>query len=108
MRIVVIGPYSADSLEEKEGNVKRAAMIGLALMKQGHAVFIPHFTHYIDILPECDFTYEHYMWHSMRWIFVSDAVFVIDHSPGTDEELEYAQLLQKQVFTKLEEVPQFL
>lgn len=87
--VYVAGPYSAPTAWGRKENVRKAAEIGLELMKKGYAVIVPHkntedyhesFTseELIDfdlvMLARCDF-----------------AVFVEgwEHSPGSQIERDY-------------------
>ncbi len=104
MRIFVSGPYSANHPRDVLVNVNLAIGIGIELMRRGHAVFIPHLSHYIHLHPSCSFEYEEYMRNDMAWLEVSDAIFVIAKSPGADRELEYAKLLGKLVYFSLDDI----
>ena len=104
MKIYIIGKYSAIHPREVLKNVIRAIDIGIELMKLGHAVFIPHLSHYIHLRPQCPFEYEEYLRNDIEWLKVCDAVFFINHSNGSDRELEIAKSLGLKIYTNLGDV----
>lgn len=86
-RIYIAGPYSNGDID---ANVRRAKEIGLKLMDQGHAVFVPHLNHYID--QEWHRDYQFWLDQDMMWIPVCDLLIRIPgDSPGADEEVKYAK-----------------
>ena len=105
MHFYIMGPYTALHPRQVLKNVNTAIDIGIELMKLGHSVYVLHFTHYMHLRPNCPFEYEEYMQNDLEWLEISDAVFFIDHSPGTDRELKYAKELNKKVFYNLSKVP---
>ena len=104
MRIYIIGRYSANHPREVLKNVNRAIDIGIELIKKGHAVFIPHLSHYIHLRPYCPFEYEEYLRNDIEWLKVSDPVFFINQSKGANRELEIAKSLGLRIYTNLGDV----
>ncbi len=101
MRIYVAGPYSADSPEGVESNVRRAIEVAAALFARGHEAFCPHAaTHQVH--QACPMPYEVWMAFDLgileRW---AEAIFVIEESPGVRRELERAMALGLPVFRDL-------
>ena len=41
----------------------------------------------------------------MEWLKVSDAVFVLNNSPGSDEEIKIAKKLGLKIFKSLDDIP---
>ena len=50
MKIYIAGPYTGDTPKEIEENVRKAMEAGLKIWKKGHFPYIPHLTHWLDIL----------------------------------------------------------
>lgn len=103
LRIFVAGPYSAEKIEDRLNNVCNAAKVGLALIKKGHLVYVPHtMSHYWHgALP-----YEAFMDQTLpiirEW---ATALFYVGSSPGADRECFLAKQLGLPVFSTLESVP---
>ena len=76
----------------------------IELIKRGHSVYIPHFTHYMHLRPNCPFEYEEYLKNDLEWLKVSDAVFFLSHSNGADGELRVAKKLGLRIYTDITEV----
>lgn len=104
MRVYIIGPYTADHPRQVLKNVNAAIDIGIKIMEKGHAVFIPHLSHYIHLRPNCTFEYDEYIKNDIEWLKVSDAVFVLGSSPGSDKEIEIAKSLGLKIFRSLDEI----
>lgn len=104
MRFFVIGKYSDGHPRDILKNVNKAIDIGIELMKKGHSVYIPHFTHYMHLRPNCPFEYEEYLKNDLEWLKVSDAVFFLSHSNGADGELEVVKKLGLKIYTDINEV----
>ena len=105
MRFFVSGPYTASHPREVLKNVNRAIDIAIELMRMGHAVYIPHLTHYVHLRPNCPFEYKEYLYNDKEFLKVCDALFFIEHSNGADEELELAKRLMKKIYCDLRTVP---
>lgn len=108
MKIYVAGPYTGANLEEIEANVRRAMEAGLKIWKKGHFPYIPHLTHWPDILArelEIEMDWEDYMkWHA-PWVDHCDALFLLADSKGALLELKRAEEEGKTVFHSLDEIP---
>lgn len=100
MRVFVSGPYTEGDPEE---NVKNAIFIGDALLNAGLYPYIPHFTHFWNIL------YEH---PKSTWLTLDSQFLRICHAvvriPGSssaaDEECALARDLGIPVFRSVREL----
>nr|KXH71070.1 MAG: hypothetical protein AM325_15300 [Candidatus Thorarchaeota archaeon SMTZ1-45] len=108
MKIYVAGPYSGSTLEEIQENVRRAMEAGLKIWKKGHFPYIPHLTHWPDMLArelEIEMDWEDYMnWHA-PWVDHCDALFLLAESKGALLEYNRVKKDGKLVFHTLEEIP---
>ena len=52
MHIYVAGPYSGASASEVERNVRTAIAAGVEIIRRGHYPYIPHLTHYVDLVKD--------------------------------------------------------
>lgn len=108
LRVYIAGPYSADTAEEREQNVERAIDVGLQLIRKGHAPFIPHLTHYVDLraihLGE-SLTWHDYIAWDLSWLEVCDALLFLGSSPGAELERDRAKALGKLIFRSVDEIP---
>lgn len=108
MKIYVAGPYTGDTVEQIEENVRRAMDVGLRIWKKGHFPYIPHLTHWPDILSRelgIQMDWSDYMrWHA-PWVDACDALFFISESKGALLELTRAEKEGKLIFKSLDEVP---
>ncbi len=106
--IYLSGPYSADTEAQILFNVNRANAYGVALMRKGHHVIIPHLSHYTEqeaaAQNQGGFSWERWMEQDLAILELCDALFFIDHSPGADIELARAKELGLQIFYSLDEV----
>lgn len=109
MRIYVAGPYTAPTTEGRLANTYRAVDAGLALMKMGHAPFVPHLTHFSDERAlETEGAHRGYQdWMDLddAYLEVCDALLYLMPSRGADIELARAKELGLQIFYSLDEVP---
>lgn len=102
MRIYVAGPYTTGDVAV---NVRNAVYTGNILALRGHAVFIPHLTHFWHML--IPHSYDFWMEQDMQWLEVCDAVLRIEgESAGADREVEYAIAHGKPVYTNVFDVPE--
>jgi hypothetical protein len=109
MLIYVSGPYSAETLDERERNAGRAMDAGRHILSKGHWPFIPHLTHYFDEWHG----WQHGRWVDpetyMQWDFAilrrCDALLYLAPSPGADRELALARELSLPVYLSVDEVP---
>ena len=108
MKIYVAGPYTGNTIEQIEENVRKAMEAGLKIWKKGHYPYIPHLTHWPDILSRelgIDMDWSDYMrWHA-PWVDACDALFLISESKGALLELDRAKAQSKQIFYSLEDIP---
>ena len=108
MKIYVAGPYTGSTIEEIEENVRRAMEAGLKIWKKGHFPYIPHLTHWPDILSrelEIDMDWVDYMnWHA-PWVDHCDALFLLAESKGALLEYNRANEEGKRVYHSLDEIP---
>ena len=110
--VYVAGPISRGNLRE---NVRRACAAGVALMKAGIAVHVPHLTCYMgqvydglgaipEVLPSGTVIDD---WYRMSLVEVRrcDALLRIPgESTGADQEADEATRLGKPVFNSIDEV----
>ncbi len=108
MKIYVAGPYTGKTIEEIEENVRRAMEAGLKIWKKGHFPYIPHLTHWPDILSRelgIEMDWADYMrWHA-PWVDECDALFLLGESKGALLELQRASSQKKLIFKRLEDIP---
>jgi hypothetical protein len=108
MKIYVAGPYTGSTFEAIEENVRKAMEAGLRIWKKGHFPYIPHLTHWPDILArdlEIAMNWEDYMnWHA-PWVDHCDALFLLAESKGALLELNRATEEGKTIFYTLDEIP---
>lgn len=107
-RIYVAGPYGDKSLDEvKAENTERAREVAKLLALKGHIPFIPHTMLYGWEKDE-RFSGKNFIFNAIgaEWLKHCDAIFVIDRSPGTDNELKLAVQRGIQVYFDLDQVPQ--
>lgn len=103
LRIYVAGPFSAPTQEARDHHCRRACEIGLALMKRGHLVHIPHAAtapldghfHYEDYM-ELDFSI------IQHW---AQAIFLVGHSPGADREAALGNVYHLPIYERVEDTP---
>ena len=93
MKIYVAGPYSS----APEGNTQRAILYGLKLMAEGHSPYIPHLTHFMDLvaneLGEL-VPYERWLELDNDWLPLCDELHRLSGaSSGADEEVALAETL---------------
>jgi len=108
MKIYVAGPYTGDTFNQIEENVRRAMDVGLRIWKKGHFPYIPHLTHWPDILSReigIEMDWADYMrWHA-PWVDACDSLFLIAESKGALLEVARAIENGKQIFRSLDEIP---
>ncbi len=108
LRIYVAGPYSAPSMSEVEKNVRRAIVCGVEILKKGHYPYIPHLTHFVELLSQekgLGLRWEDYIDWDLTWLELCDAFLYLGSSKGADIELNYARNLGKRIFLDLNEIP---
>ena len=108
LKIYVAGPYTGDTIEEIDANVRRAMEAGLRIWKKGHFPYIPHLTHWPDILSRelgIEMDWSDYMrWHA-PWVDACDALFLLAESKESLLELARAKEEEKHIFRSLDEIP---
>jgi nucleoside 2-deoxyribosyltransferase len=100
-KIYISGPLTALVVSEKIKNVIRANQVAAQLINLGFNVFIPHNFHFTEIQAADPITYEEWLALDFEWIEECDALFVINHSPGTDREIDFCKNLGIPVFYDL-------
>ena len=104
-RIYVAGNYSADNVLDVLKNIGRGQQCCADLFMMGFAPFCPwHDRSYVMDNPGGAFKVSQFHKHSMAWLEVSDAVFVISgkgNGGGVDAEIERANELGIPVFESL-------
>lgn len=108
LKIYVAGPYTGNTREEIDENVRCAMEAGLRIWKKGHFPYIPHLTHWPDILSRelgIDMNWSDYMrWHA-PWVDACDALFLLAESKGALLEMARAEEKGKQIFRAIDEIP---
>src|SRR5687767_11994919 len=103
LKIYIAGPYTADAEEIVLDNVHKAIDIGIALFKMGHRPFIPHLTHWVEKrairTAQGSISYEKWLEYDNVWLEYCDAIYVLDRSPGADQEILRAVERKMWVFT---------
>lgn len=93
--IYVAGPYTAGG---EARNVRAAIDAGNRLAEFGMAPFIPHLSHFWEIVHP--HPYEFWMARCLEWVGRCDALLLIPGaSPGAVREVEHARALGLPVFT---------
>lgn len=110
LRIYIAGPYTASDPETVEAHVTAAIIAGLKVFEKGHYPYIPHLTHYIQVLSQsrhlmANLRWEDYMEWDRGWLDVSDAILFLGPSRGADIELKRASALGKRIFRDISEIP---
>jgi hypothetical protein len=108
MKIYIAGPYTGNTSEEVEGNVRKSMEAGLVIWKKGHFPYIPHLTHWPDLCAKelkIDMNWADYMqWHA-PWVDLCDAIFLLAKSKGASLEMQRAIRTERKVFRFLDEIP---
>lgn len=102
MRIYIAGPYTNGDVAV---NVKKAIEAGDFVCRYlGHAVFIPHLTHFWHMLIPGD--YEFWLRVDVEWLEVCDAVLRLPgESKGADREVKLARGMGKSIYTSISQIP---
>ena len=101
--VYIAGPYTADTEQEIDENISRAASVAADYIRQGWAVFCPHtMTSLIDRKFNADgkITYENWLTIDFYWLSKCDAVHFLpgwEHSNGAKLEHMVAESLGKAI-----------
>jgi hypothetical protein len=101
VRIYVAGPYTRGS---PEANVGAAIAAGEALLRRGHAPFVPHLNHFWHLRHR----HPHAEWLALdlAWLEVAEAVVrVPGASVGAELECARARARGIPVYTSIDAVP---
>jgi hypothetical protein len=107
LRIYIAGPYSADSLADREANVDAAIGAAIELFRLGHFPYVPHLTHFVDLRAHAlgaNLDWDDYLRWDEAWLEVCDALVYLSPSPGADRELEFARSLGKTVYLSVNQI----
>ena len=87
MKVYIAGPMSHGDIA---GNVRQAMDAAATLMQAGHAVYVPHLCHFMEIShPQ---PYELWLAQDFAWIAASDALIRLPgESSGADREAAFAR-----------------
>ena len=108
MKIFISSPYGKRKglpQAEIEANVAAAIEAGKELARRGHSPFVPHLYHY---LVTGEISEDRWLEITLEWLSVSDAILMIGDwvtSEGARQELQYATTHGKQIFYRLEDMP---
>lgn len=102
-RVYVAGPISKGDIS---ANIAAGIAAGLALLRHGYAVYIPHFSHTVD--PGATVgspSYEMWLDNDFTWIAVCDAVLRLPgESAGADREVQFANSRDIPVYASIPEL----
>lgn len=106
-RIYVAGPYSADSKDAIAKHVHAAATAAVEIMQRGHDAHCPHAATWLpDRISGSTLGYERWMRLDMgiieKW---ATAIFVLDFSPGTCREIDFALERGIKVYWRMDDIP---
>ena len=87
MKVYIAGPLSHGDVA---GNVHQAMDAAAALLEAGHAVYVPHLFHFMEVShPQ---PYERWLSQDFAWIAASDALVRLPgESSGADREVAFAR-----------------
>lgn len=99
--VYVAGPYTSDSKEGLQKNIKKAEESGVKVAQLGYLSYVPH-----TAMREWE-TYMHMDYHKIlelckEWVIKSDALYFLGQSRGANEELSLIESLDRPVFTSLD------
>ncbi len=109
LRIYIAGPYTADTIGQRNRNIETARYHCALLIKAGHYPFCPHTmsAKFDDDYPEIG--YEQYMKMYLHWMRFCDSLYPLDgwqKSSGTKREITLAEKLSLDIYYDPTEVPQ--
>jgi len=97
LRVYVTGKLRGFTAEEYLRNISRMIKTGERLRKRGISPYLPCLDLLLGIVSG-QMHYRDYINLNLPWLRVSDAVLVIERSPGTDEEIAMAIRLNIPVY----------
>lgn len=107
-RIYVAAPYSHPDPAVRQLRVERVLAVGLDLLQQGHAPFLPHLFHFFDAWAQqrtVVVPYAAYMAWDAAYLAVCDGVLGLGSSPGVAQEVAEAERLGLPVYRSPADVP---
>jgi hypothetical protein len=102
-RIYIAGKLNDDAVGYLQ-NVSKMVRVAIEVQRAGFSVFVPCLDLLCGIVAG-DFTYDDYALNNIKWLEVSDAVYVLpdsENSKGTQKEIALANSLDIPVFHDLE------
>ena len=102
--IYVAGPLSAPTLVEGLNNIGLMLWTAHSIEVLGHAPFFPAWDVQLAFASPRMFTYEDFFESNAAWLRKADAIYVMEHSPGVDREIEIALKARILVLDKLEDI----
>ena len=111
-RVYIAGAYSADNVLKVLDNMRIGMRMGLRVLQEGYAPFVPWFDYHFSLMlrEEETISIDDYYRYSMRWLEVSDAVLVLpnsENSKGTKTEIKRANELRIPVFDSIENMNRY-
>jgi len=107
-RVYCAGSYSAKNVLDVLRNIGKGQQACAELFKAGFAPFCPwHDKSYVIDNPDVNFEVAQFHNHSMAWLEVSDAIYVISgvgDGGGVDAEIERAEELGIPVFYSIDDL----
>lgn len=108
IKVYIAGPYTARTEHGKKHNTDIASLVGAELIHRGFQPFVPHLSHYIDIVSPHEIPYEAWMTLDFELLALCDCLYRLPgHSSGADREVAFAKERGIPVFTTLEAVEAF-
>ena len=109
-RIYVAGSYNADSVIGVLNNMRIGMRAATEILLAGHSPFVPWFDYHFQLMlrPGESLAVEDYYRYSIKWLEVSDAVYVCNYredSVGTQKEIDRAEELGIPVYYDTGGVP---
>ena len=98
--IYISGPYTADSIEERDENIRKANELAQIFAEEGWAVYCPH-TQSQNWEYETGLSHEDFLERDFEWIDRSDALGMVEgweDSDGAVREHERAQRLGRPIY----------
>ncbi len=99
--VYVAGPLNADDAAKYLRHTARMCRATLDLLHRGFSPYCPALDLTLGLI-DGHFQYQDYFNLNQPWLAKADAVYVLDHSPGTDREIATAQSLGIPIFYEKE------